>query len=417
MFFSFGVAQDCRVALTHFLMASERMSGLIQSKPERAALTFAILFVLESFVRSLNATVLSVQAYELLGSARSVGILATSVSLAVLATTLLSPTIFGLLRRRWVYSIGIVAALLAAISLGSYTIAGQVAGTYLRNAGASLLNITLSLYILDSIKKSDLTKSEPLRMTLSTLSWAVGPALGIWLHEHYGPWGTQIVVLASGLVLLLVFWRLRLREADTFVPGTLKEANPVNHIMRFAEQPRLRLAWLIAFGRSCFWATFFTYGPLLFVKAGESKQFAGLVISASQLMLFLSIIFGKVSQRYGVRQVITVCLAVSGLFAFSVVLAGQSHPYVTATLLLAGAVFCTGLDAVGGIPFLRAVRSSERQHMTAVYRTFIELSELLPGIIYAIALSFFDVPIVFSLLGALMFVIAGVSWQFLPKSM
>jgi MFS family permease len=387
------------------------------NNPHRAAFTFAILFVIESFVRSLNATVLSVQAYELFGSARAVSILATCVSLAVLTTTLLSPTIFGLLRRRWVYSIGIAAAIAAALCLGSYSMAGQVAGTYLRNAGASLLNITLSLYILDSIKKSDLTTSEPMRMTLSTLAWAAGPALGIWLHETYGPWATQAVVMASGLVLLIVFWRLRLKEPETFVPGTLSGANPVHHIRQFVGQPRLRLAWFIAFGRSCFWATFFTYGPLLFLRGGESKQFAGFVISASQLMLFLSLLFGRGAKKYGVRSVVTFCLTGTATLSFLVVLAGEIHPYVTAFMLLAAAMFCTGLDAVGGIPFLRAVKPHERQKMTAVYRTFIELSDLLPGIIYALALSFFDVPIVFSLMGALLFVIAGVSWQFLPKSM
>ncbi len=381
------------------------------------AFTFALLFVLESFVRSLNATVLSVQAYELFGTARAVSILATCVSLTVLTTTLLSPSIFGVLRRRWVYSIGIVAAMAAALCLGSYSQAGQVAGTYLRNAGASLLNITLSLYILDSIKKSDLTTSEPIRMSLSTVAWAAGPALGIWLHERYGPWATQSVVLVSGLVLLVVFWSLRLREPDTFVPGTLSGANPVHHIRRFVGQPRLRLAWFIAFGRSCFWATFFTYGPLLFLRSGESKQFAGFVISASQLMLFLSLLFGRGAKKFGVRSVVAFCLTGTAALSFLVVLVGEGHPYLTALMLLAAAMFCTGLDAVGGIPFLRAVKPYERQKMTAVYRTFIELSDLLPGIVYAIALSFFDVPIVFSLMGALLFVIAGVSWQFLPKSM
>jgi MFS family permease len=386
-------------------------------KPNRAAITFAILFVLESFVRSLNATVLSVQAYDLFGSARAVSVLATCVSLAVLTTTLLSPTIFGLLRRRWVYSIGVAAAIGAALCLGSYTMSGQVLGTYLRNAGASLLNITLSLYILDSIRKADLTTSEPIRMTFSTIAWAAGPALGVWLHEKYGPWATQAVVLASGVVLLVVFWRLRLKEPETFVPGNLSEANPVHHIRRFIGQPRLRMAWFIAFGRSCFWATFFTYGPLLFLRGGETKQFAGFVISTSQLMLFLSLLFGRGAKAFGVRSVIAFCLTGTAVFSFLVVLAGTGHPYVTAFMLLAAAMFCTGLDAVGGIPFLRAVKSYERQKMTAVYRTFIELSDLLPGIVYAIALSFFDVPIVFSLLGALLFVIAGVSWQFLPKSM
>ena len=52
---------------------------------------------------------------------------------------------------------------------------------------------------------------------------------------------------------------------------------------RFLAQPRLRLAWLIAFGRSCFWTTFFIYGPLLLVEAGLDKTVGGFMISASQV--------------------------------------------------------------------------------------------------------------------------------------
>ena len=41
---------------------------------------------------------------------------------------------------------------------------------FLRNCGAGILNITLSLYIMDHIKKSDLARAEPLRLSLSTFS-------------------------------------------------------------------------------------------------------------------------------------------------------------------------------------------------------------------------------------------------------
>ena len=55
--------------------------------------------------------------------------------------------------------------------------------------------------------------------------------------------------------------------------------------------------------------------------------------------------------------------------------------------------------------------------MTAVYRTFIDFSELIPGFIFAIALSFFDVSIVFIILGVCITVLAFLVWRFLPKSM
>ena len=60
--------------------------------PRRAgAYTFASLFAFESFVRSLNSTVISLQAYDILGTAQRVSVLSTLVSLSVLSATLLLP--------------------------------------------------------------------------------------------------------------------------------------------------------------------------------------------------------------------------------------------------------------------------------------------------------------------------------------
>ena len=61
-------------------------------------------------------------------------------------------------------------------------------------------------------------------------------------------------------------------------------------------------------------------------------------------------------------------------------LAGEAHPWLAALLLLAGINFAVALDAVGNMPFLRAVHAYERPQMTAVYRTNLDLSELLPAL-------------------------------------
>ena len=60
--------------------------------PRRAgAYTFASLFAVESFVRALNSTVISLQAYDILGAAQKVSMLSTAVSLTVLTSTLMLP--------------------------------------------------------------------------------------------------------------------------------------------------------------------------------------------------------------------------------------------------------------------------------------------------------------------------------------
>ncbi|MBM3520632.1 MAG: MFS transporter, partial [Alphaproteobacteria bacterium] len=200
-------------------MTAESHIETVPVPPRAGVMTFAVIFSLESMVRSLNSTVISLQAYEILGSSQKVSVLATSVSLTVLILTLFLPILLGRLRRRWAYTLGAVLMGCSALMLASHTLAGQWLGMFLRNTGAAMFNIALSLYILDNIRRQDLTRAEPIRLSLSTFSWMAGPALGVGLLIYYGPWGPQIAVLASLAVLLVVFWYVRLADRSGALPS------------------------------------------------------------------------------------------------------------------------------------------------------------------------------------------------------
>ena len=387
--------------------------------PRRAgAYTFAAIFAFESFVRSINATVVSLQAYDILGAAQKVSVLSTCVSVTVLLTTLFLPHLLGRMRRRWAYTLGIAMLMAASLALGSHVAPGQAAGMVLRNLGAGVLNITLSLYIMDHIRRSDLARTEPLRLSLSTFSWMTGPALGVWLYVSFGPWGPQFVAIGAATALLALFWYLRLSDNVSALPLADPEGfGAFRNLGRFIAQPRLRLAWLVAFGRSCFWATFFIYGPLLLVEAGLGKTLGGLMISASQAVLLTAWLSGRVAQRYGVRVVIAAAFFLCAVTSLAAGLAGTASPYLAMGCLLLGSVSASALDGVGGIPFLRAVRHHERQRMAAVYRTYIDCSELIPGFIFAFALLWFPIGAVFVILSVALAVIGVVAWRYLPKSL
>jgi len=398
-------------------MPSDSASTSLPLPRKAGALTFSAIFALESLVRSLNSTVVSLQAYDLLGSSQKISELSTSVSLSVLAATLLLPYVLGRLRRRWAYSLGIALLVAASLALASFTLTGQVAGMFLRNCGAAVLNITLSLYILDHFKRHELARVEPLRLSLSTFSWMVGPAAGIWLYSTFGPAATQAAAIVAAGALFGLFWYLRLSDRTTLPSGTLQKFNPLANVRRFATQPRLRLAWLIAFGRSCFWSGFFIYGPLLIVEGGLSKQFGGLMISASQAVLLLAYVSGRIAQRHGVRVVIALSFAGSAAACLAAGIAGKDAPYMAAFLLLVASVGASALDGVGGIPFLRAVKPHDRQPMAAVYRTYIDFSELIPSFVFVFALSYFEIGSVFIILAGALAAIGLVSWKYLPRSM
>ena len=381
------------------------------------AITFGLIFAGESFLRALNVSVIPLQAYELLGSSQRVSILATVVSLSVLCTTLFLPLAFRKIRRRWAYSAGVALIIAAAMLFASYTVAGQVLGQYLRNVGAAVLNITLSLYIMDHIKKSDLARTEPVRFTLATVPWVLGPALGTWLYSQYGTLVTQLAVMAAGLMLLAGFWYARLNDPRNFEPGTLEKFRPLENIATFISQPRLRLAWTIAFSRSCFWSGMFIYGPLLMVEGGLATTTAGFVIAASQLALPVSMLYGRIARSKGVRPVVAFCFAATAIGCLIAGFFGKGNATAAVVFLLAASFCATGLDGVGGVPFLRAVKTRQRRAMASVYRSFFECAELIPGFVFSLVLLHFEIGAVFILLSAQMLFMSVLTWKYLPKSM
>jgi MFS family permease len=385
--------------------------------PKPTAMSFAVLFAIESLARSMISTVVSVQAYDLLQSTQQVSLLFAAVGIASLLGTLLIPYLIVWTARRYVYSLGTACLILAAVALATFTIEGHALGLVVRVFGVACLNITTSLYILDHIRRHELVRSEPLRLSLSTASWTIGPALGIWLYTQYGPWAPQAASALCAVLLLALFWYLRLSDSPAIQAARLKPPNPLDNVRRFVAQPRLRLAWLVAFGRSCFWVTFFIYAPLLMIESGFGAEAGGILVSAGNAVLASAVLFGKLSERVGVRVVISGAFMGIAIASIGAGLAGTAMPIVAALMLFAGSVAAAAVDGIGSLPFLRAVRNHERAQMTAVYRTYVDLSELIPTFIFSIALVFLPLAAVFVILGAWAVMCAWITWVYLPKSM
>ncbi|CAN5160874.1 MFS transporter [soil metagenome] len=385
--------------------------------PKRGAFAFAILFAVESFARAIVSATISVQAYDLLHQAQRVSVLFTSVSIVVLITSLCLPMAYRHLPRRWTYTMGACLLIAGAIGFAAFTLPGQVAGMFFRNVGSATMSITLSLYIMDHIRKADLVRSEPIRLSLSTLSWTIGPFLGVWLYENIGQWAPQVVCIIGSLVLILLFWRLRLSDHPVIRATRSMPQSPVRNVGRFIAQPRLRLAWTIAFARSCFWSSFFVYGPLMMIEGKLGKEAGGILVSIGNLVLCTAYLSGKLSERVGLRRVISGALLVGAVASICAGLSGTSMPYVTAGLLLVGATCASMLDGIAGIPFLRSVKSYERTQMASVYRTFVDFSDLLPSLIFSFALLVLPLGAVFVILGVWLAIVGVIAWAFLPRSM
>jgi MFS family permease len=327
------------------------------------------------------------------------------------------PMLIHRFARRWVYTAGASLLAIGSLFFVTHTLTGQFIGMLCRVMGASALSITLNLYIMDHIRKTDFMRSESLRMAWSMVAWTGGPTLGIFLYTHFGIYAAHGAVAVFAMILLVLFWIYRLGDNPLIAAGRSRAINPFANIGRVVSQPRLRLAWIIAFGRSCFWTTFFVYGPLFMVITGEGELAGGLLVSAGNGLLFMAIFWGRAGRRFGARRTITVAFFAMAAMLFAAGAVGETVPLLTAAFLLGGAFFTIAIDALGSTVFMRAVHPYERAQMAAVYRTYLDFSELTPPMVYSVVLAFFGLGSVFATLGILAAVCGFITWRYVPKAL
>lgn len=379
------------------------------------ASTFAILFSLVAMARTLLLVVIPLQANETLADVGQVSILYFVVSMVSLCGSISIPTLVHKLRRRWVFTIGASAAIVGYACLMTGTLVGLVAGLTLQLFSVAAMEITLNLYLMDHIPRKELTRFEPMRIFAGAAVWSGGPMIGVLLKAEFGLFAPYAVASAVAAAALGYFWLLRFKEDPSVAPMKTPPPKPIRYIGHFFAQPRLRLAWTLALGRSAWWSMFFIYAPIYVFSAGFGEQWSGAIVSVGNLMVFLVPIWGWVGRRYGLRQLLVAGYLISGAMAVSVALVSGT-PWLGVVALLLGAMGASIIDGGGNVPFLRAVHPYERSEMTAVFTTYRDVGQLAPPGVFSLLLKAFELPAVFAAGGVAMMCLAFVA-KFIPRRM
>jgi hypothetical protein len=128
------------------------------------------------------------------------------------------------------------------------------------------------------------------------------------------------------------------------------------------------------------------YLPIYAVENGLGSQLGGIALSISNAALFFTPIMLRFMQHKSVRTAVRTGFLMSGLLF---VLAGMplGIPQTSVAFLMAGSIFLILLDVSAGLPFLLAVKPSERTEMSAIYSSFRDVSGILtPGAAWLVLL-------------------------------
>lgn len=374
---------------------------------------FALLAGLEAAVRGTLISALPLTVYAATGSAETTSSIYFAAGIAGLVWGICVPGLTRIIPRRWMYTLGCLFYLVGMALAATGTVWG-VAAALLVNACASVtIFVCLNAYVLDYVSREDLGRSQSVQMLFAAAPWALGPMLGVWLRDVDA---ALPFALAGGfaLALLATFWTLRLGNGKQIARARGPAPNPVAYLGRFFRQGRLVAGWLFAVIRSCGWWVYVVYLPIYCVESGLGDKVGGIALSLSNALLFITPWIAARARVLTVRRSVRAAFgACAVLFAASALLAPL--PWTAVLAMAAASFFLVVLDVVGGLPFLMAVKPSERTEMAAVYSSFRDVSGILtPGAAWLVLLVA-PVPAVFAACAAGMAVAWAIAARLHPR--
>ena len=377
----------------------------IAALARRKAMVFASLFFLSAIAQTILLTVIPLEALRTLGGARAVSLLYFGVSIAGLFGRLGIPWLARLVRRRSVFTLGAILLAVAAALLATGTFSGLLLGLTLNIFALACVEVTLNLYVLDHIPRHELGRFEPTRIFAAAAPWTLAPWLGVYLEQSVASVLPFAIAGTAALLLLALFWALRLGENTVLQAMRRPPPNPVRYLRRYFAQPRLRLAWLLAAGRASWWNMFFVYAPIYAVTAKLGVEAGGAIVSLGSAWMWSVPLWGWLGRRYGLRRLLLVGYAAAGVLTLAAALS-TALPPLGAVMLVLAALGAETLDGAGNLLFLRAVHPYERAEMTTVFVSYRDLAQLAPPAAFSVLLSLFRLPSVFVAGGLMMLALA-----------
>jgi len=366
-------------------MFERRIPEWLRHAPAPSVRGFAVLAGFEAVVRGMLVSVFPVAMLRALGDAATVSSTYFLIGIVSLVAGLLVPFLNRTIPRRWMYVLGSLCYVVGCTAAMLGTPVMIITALALNSIATVTTFVCFNSYVLDYIARVELGRCETQRLFYSAIGWTVGPFAGVLLWDWWTPAPFVISAVAAGM-MLAVFWYMRMGNGKLITRAKRPPPNPVAYLGRFFRQPRLVAGWLFAVIRSCGWWAYIVYLPIYAVENGLSTQLGGAVLSMTNASLFLTPLMLRWIQRRSIRASVQTGFVAAGIL-FGLSGLGIAPPMVVIVLLVVASLFLILLDICGGLPFLMAVKPSERTEMSAVYSSYRDVSGIAtPGAAWLVLL-------------------------------
>ncbi|WP_370399333.1 MFS transporter [Sulfitobacter sp. JB4-11] len=366
-------------------MFERRIPEWLRHAPAPSVRGFAALAGFEAITRGILISVFPVAMYNALGDAAVISSVYFVIGILSLISGLMVPFLNRYVPRRWIYGIGASGFIIGAACAMVGTPEFIVLSLTLNSVSTVVCFVCFNAYVLDYIARIELGKCETARMFYSAAGWTAGPLLGVLLWGWWPP-APFIIAGLSAAMMVGMFMYMRLGNGKLITRAPRSAPNPMRFLGRFLQQPRLIAGWVFAVIRSCGWWAYVVYLPIFATQAGLGQQLGGALLSVTNGALFLSPFMLRWMQARSIRYSVRAGFLACALLFFAAG-CGFLHPAAVVALLFCASFFLILLDVCAGLPFLMAVKPSERTEMSAVYSSYRDVSGIAtPGAAWLILL-------------------------------
>lgn len=394
-------------------MHERRIPEWLRHAPAPSVRGFALIAGTEAIARGILISVFPLVMYAALRDAVVVSEIYFLVGLVSLLAGLLVPFVSRFVPRRYVFSIGVLMYCTGAILAINGSATAVIAALFLSTIATVVTFVCFNAYVLDYIAKIELGRCETSRMFYSAIGWTLGPALGVVLYKWWAP-APFLVAASASLVMLALFLFIRLGNGRLITRSRAAPKNPFAFLPRFVAQPRLLAGWLFAVVRSVGWWVYVVYLPIFAIEQGLGDRLGGIALSITNGTLFLTPLMLRWMQKNSIKIAVRTGFIASGLlFTFATIVSGL--PWISVAALMLGSFFLILLDVSGGLPFLLAVKPSERTEMSAIYASYRDVSGIVtPGAAW-VMLMFAPLSAVFAASGIGLILAWGIAGRLHPR--
>lgn len=358
--------------------------GIKRLLNEPSTQAFAVVAGLEALVRGLTLSVFPLVLYRAWGSATVVSEIYLVIGILSLLIALSVPAFARLVSRRKAY-LGAVACYVLSALCGMLGGKWVTSALFFHATAAATAFVCFNAYVLDYVDRSDFSRLESLRMLYGGAGWVVGPMLGVWLLAQ-SPKAPFVAVAIAASAMWLAINHIPLGNGRQIATHRDRAVHPLANIRRFVAQPRLVAGWFFAVMRSCGWWFYFVYVGIFAVENGLGDSIGGIAASAANMGLFLAPMMFRWMKTKSVRHAVRLG-SLGAAICFILGASLWKWPWVTLLFLMLGTLFLVLLDVAANLPFMLAVKPSERSEMSSVFSSFRDTSGIVsPGIAWLVLL-------------------------------